>query len=186
METAATTVPDAIEPIVGWRAWRVRDTGAAFVLTSANESTIWAPGETLNATCARAGDHGTPAPDCTCGVYASRQPGLAVELLPPYIRSVSSIIAPSILGYDTVMAVGLVSLWGEIVVCEWGWRAQFAYPRELFVPSSVKHYRRRSGVVEIFDSGDLAENLARTYGVAARVTWNLRPLPLLELARGAA
>jgi hypothetical protein len=182
----SAVVPDAIEPVVGWRVWRVRDTGRAFELTSANRPTAWAPGEIFAASCDRDAAHPTPALDCTCGIYASRQPATAVELLPPYIRAVSSIIAPSILGYDTVMAVGLVALWGEIVVCDWGWRAQYAYPRELFVPSSVKHYRRDAGSVEIFDSSGLAEILGGTYGVPARVAWNLRPLPLLELARRAA
>ncbi len=28
-----------------------------------------------------------------------------------------------------------VALWGGVVECEHGWRAGFAYPREIFVPS---------------------------------------------------
>ena len=31
--------------------------------------------------------------------------------------------------------IGTVSLWGGVVECEHGWRAGFAYPREIFVPS---------------------------------------------------
>lgn len=184
MESAP--VPDAIEPVVGWRTWRVRDTGSEFRLTSVNNATLWEPSEPLRAACTVHNPHDPPHVDCSCGIYAARQPGPAVKLLPPYVRSVSSIIAPAILGYDTVMAVGLVALWGETVVCEWGWRAEFGYPRELFVPSSVKHYRRGPHGLEIFDSADVATALAEGYGISATVVWNLRPMPLLELARKAA
>ena len=179
-------VPDAIEPVVGWRTWRVRDAGSAFILTSASKSTHWPGGRALEARCERGRSHRPPERECTCGIYASFHPGPALELLPPYVRAVSSIIAPAILGYDTVMAVGLASLWGELVVCDRGWRAEYAYPRELFVPSSVKHYRRGPDGLQIFDSSDLAEALAETYGIETRVVWNLRPMPLAELVRGVA
>ncbi|MDQ3661222.1 MAG: hypothetical protein M3454_09235 [Actinomycetota bacterium] len=33
--------------------------------------------------------------------------------------------------------VGKVLMWGRVVVCEQGWRSQFAYPGELFVPSDA-------------------------------------------------
>jgi len=170
---------------MGWRAWRIRDSGQSFVLTSATTTTEWVPGEPLEASCER-GSHLSPSAGCTCGVYASCQPGPALTFLPPYARAVSSIIAPAILGYDRVVAIGVVALWGEVVVCDWGWRAQFAYPTKIFVPSSVKHYRRARAQVEIFDSADLADAIAVAYGVSAEVAWNLRPLPLATLARGAA
>jgi hypothetical protein len=50
----------------------------------------------------------------------------------------------------------------------------------------VKHYRRGPHGLEIFDSADVATALAEGYGISATVVWNLRPMPLLELARKAA
>ena len=58
MESAP--VPDAIEPVVGWRTWRVRDTGSEFRLTSVNNATLWEPGEPLRAACTVHNPHDPP------------------------------------------------------------------------------------------------------------------------------
>jgi hypothetical protein len=80
------------------------------------------------------------------------------------------------------MAVGLVSLWGKLIECDWGWRGELAYPRQLYVPIGVRHYRRtRHGVVS-FDSVGLASGLEELYRVPARVTASVRPEALLALA----
>jgi hypothetical protein len=173
-------VPDAIDPVVGWRSWRVRDGGDGFVLVSASRDAPWPPGATLAAAC-EAG-HPAPCGACTCGIYAAREPGPAVEYLAPHVKAAERIVTPEILGYDAVLAVGLVALWGSVIVCEWGWRAQYAYPRELFVPAAVKHYRRRRRLVEIFDSEAIAAALADAYCVGATVTRSLRSAALAELA----
>ena len=170
--------PDAIEPVVGWRCWRVVDTREGFVLSSASRTVFWPPGLAFEAFCP-AEDHDPPAACCSCGVYAARSPELVLEYFPPVVRSAATIIAPAILGYDTVMAVGLVSLWGEVVEGDRGWRGRYAYPRELFVPSAVKHYRRGSGKrFEVFDSADLAGALGELYDVPAQVTRTVRPREL--------
>jgi hypothetical protein len=176
--------PDATEPVVGWRCWQVRDTRDGLVLTSVNRPTRWAPGFALEASCERSG-HRTPTSGCSCGIYAARDPGLVSRFVPPAIRSASTIITPAILGYDTVIAVGLVSLWGEVVEAEFGWRARFAYPRELRVQAAVKHYRRGArGRCDVLDSHDLARALGELYGVPAHVARSVRPAELL-LARAA-
>ena len=33
-----------------------------------------------------------------------------------------------------LFVIGTVSLWGDVLECERGWRAAFAYPSRLFVP----------------------------------------------------
>jgi hypothetical protein len=175
-------VPDAIEPVVGWRCWRVRDGADGFELVSTSRPTVWPARSPVQAGCDRGDPHLPPATGCTCGIYAAAGPALPVECLPPHVRATRRIITPAILGYDVVLAVGLVALWGEIVVCEWGWRGRYAYPRLLFVQHAVKHHRRGPDGVESFDSARLAAGLEQRYGVPTRAARSLRPATLLELA----
>jgi hypothetical protein len=173
------SAPDSIEPVVGWRCWRVIDTPDGFELASVNRTTRWPAGLALEATCSVDASHGTPVPECACGIYAARAPDLVVGCFPPVVRSAATIIAPAVLGYDTVVAVGLVSLWGDVIEGALGWRGQYAYPRELFVPSAVRHYRRGRGKrFEVFDSDKLAAALRDLYAVPVSVTRTVRPAEL--------
>jgi hypothetical protein len=63
------------------------------------------------------GAHEPPHSDCTCGVYAAKN----IEQLR---RS----------GYEQYGIHGEVYLWGTVVEPEGGWRAQFGYPKSLFLP----------------------------------------------------
>ena len=118
-------IPDYISPIVGYRVWRWNATG----LTSLNGEP-WLPGRPLAAGCRYAargtivgraktvhGAHELPHADCTCGVYAARN----LEHLRQF-------------GYDGCGIHGEVYLWGTVVEHKLGWRAQFAYPKSLFLP----------------------------------------------------
>jgi len=58
-----------------------------------------------------------PYSDCTCGVYAAKN----IE----HLRQ---------LGYERRGIQGEVYLWGTLVEHKLGWRAQFAYPKSLFLP----------------------------------------------------
>jgi hypothetical protein len=60
-------------------------------------------------------------------------------------------------------AVGRVSLWGVVIECERGWRAAYAYPARLYVPTRSVARRPR------LSSRELAEGLAG-YGVSVTVT----------------
>jgi len=171
------SAPDSIEPVVGWRCWRVLDTRDGFALASASNETRWPARLALEAECCAA--HEPPDARCSCGIYAAREPELVLGYFPPVISRAATIIAPAILGYDTVVVVGLVSLWGDVVEGERGWRGRYAYPRELCVPSAIRHYRRGRGTrFEFFDSGALADALAGLYAVPARVTSSVRPREL--------
>ena len=117
-------IPDYISPVVGYRVWRWNATG----LKSLNGEP-WLPGRPLAAGCRAAargtivgcgegghGAHEPPHSDCTCGVYAARN----VE----HLRQV---------GYEGRGIHGEVYLWGTVVEHKLGWRAQFAYPKNLFL-----------------------------------------------------
>ncbi|HET8606826.1 MAG TPA: hypothetical protein VFL66_07320 [Gaiellaceae bacterium] len=124
--------PDYLEPIIGWRVWViVLDERGVPRLRSVVQKTEWPTGEALVAECCqrrvlakllRRPQHG-PAPlrSCQCGVYATQ-----LAELEPLLAE-----APWETG---ARVLGRVSLWGEVVECERGWRASHAYPARLYVP----------------------------------------------------
>jgi hypothetical protein len=66
------------------------------------------------------GAHEPPQPACTCGVYAAKN----LEHLRRF-------------GYERRGIQGEVYLWGTVVERKLGWRAQFAYPKSLFLPPAA-------------------------------------------------
>lgn len=121
-------IPDYISPVVGYRVWQWNATG----LNSLNGEP-WLPGRALAAGCRAAargtiigcakavhGPHELPHWDCTCGVYAAKN----LEHLRQF-------------GYEGRGIHGEVYLWGTVVEHKLGWRAQFAYPKSLFLPFRV-------------------------------------------------
>jgi hypothetical protein len=117
-------VPDYISPIVGYRVWQWDAAG----LKSLNDEP-WSPGRRIVAGCRAASRgliiaraeaahdaHDAPQANCTCGVYAAKSLD--------HLRSA---------GYERFGIHGEVYLWGKVVEHERGWRAQLAYPRNLFL-----------------------------------------------------
>ena len=110
--------PDPVQAVIGWRVWRV---DARYRLRSALRDEPWEPRRPLVAAC----DAGHRAPEecCTCGVYAVHSAEDAAAYL---------------VGRNSPEAVhrvlGRVALWGRVVECEHGWRAERAYPAQLWVP----------------------------------------------------
>ena len=111
-------IPDLISPIIGHRVWRWDATG----LRSLNGKP-WSPRQPLAAKCGAGNAHDAdelPHFECTCGVYAAKSR--------KHLRQ---------LGYEGRGIRGEVYLWGTVVEHELGWRAQFAYPKTLFLPSDL-------------------------------------------------
>ncbi len=98
----------------GVRAWRVE--GELWSLT---HDLAWTQ-PTRPATC-RAG-HRAPDPGCVCGYYACS---------PEAANQVAEY------GYYEDDAIGIVEPRGRVVRHEWGWRAEHAIIREVWVPTSV-------------------------------------------------
>lgn len=118
------TAPDYISPIVGYRVWQWDGTG----LKSLNGE-AWFPNRPIAAACnavtprtivdGAKGAHNTkdvPRAHCTCGIYAAR-----------------SFAHLQMMGYWRYGIRGEVNLWGAVVEHELGWRAQFAYPKALYL-----------------------------------------------------
>jgi hypothetical protein len=133
-----------ISPIIGHRVWRWDAAG----LSSLNGK-LWSPRQPLAAKCGAGTAHGAHEPprlDCTCGVFAAKN----IE----HLRQ---------LGYDGRGIRGEVHIWGTVVEHELGWRAQFAYPKTLFlppdlIPCDTKEMEARLGalaayVIDIFMLG---------------------------------
>jgi hypothetical protein len=114
-------VPDYISPIAAHRVWQWDTTGLKSLCGEP-----WHPGQPLAARCrvysavtivGRAeAAHGAPQANCTCGVYASK----SLE----HLRTT---------GYARYGIHGEVNLWGKVIEHERGWRAQLAYPKNLFL-----------------------------------------------------
>ncbi|HSP71995.1 MAG TPA: hypothetical protein VLN26_06475 [Gaiellaceae bacterium] len=133
-----TDAPDYIDPVEGWRVWAVVDDGGRTLLRSLFYDVLWEPGVPACARCEhrqfslrtpwrrRRTGHAAPEEHCRCGIHAAFRPGT----LMPYFR----LRAPG----EYCRAIGRVALWGEIVECESGYRAQRAYPTQLFLPDLLR------------------------------------------------
>ncbi len=141
-------VPDYISPIVGYRVWEWDAAG----LKSLNGEK-WFAHQPLSAAC-RADAFGSvaglsksahnpaemPNYSCSCGVYAAK----TVE----HLRQC---------GYKKFGVHGEVYLWGTVIEHERGWRAQFAYPKTLFlaadaIPFSLPEMNTRLKALAEFDT----------------------------------
>jgi hypothetical protein len=122
-------VPDYISPIIGYRVWKWEHTGLKSLCGER-----WHPGQSLAARCRASAVVGpivgraeavhdardVPQANCTCGVYAAKT-----------FHHLCSV------GYAKCGIHGEVYLWGTVVEHELGWRAQFAYPKSLFLPPDL-------------------------------------------------
>src|SRR5215475_4479427 len=140
--TAAARAPDYGEALTAWRVWEVEDVDGAPRLRSLYRNCFWPVGAALEARCEaqrlrlwRGSRHTAPTAACTCGIHAvpfEFLEGLAHQdrLLPPG-RSI---------------VIGTVFLWGAVVECERGWRAELAYPSRLFMPRASAPAGRAAGL----------------------------------------
>lgn len=136
-------VPDMIEPCVGWRVWGVHvnlRNGELPILHSATAAHVWEPGIPTAAVCGRGNKHGPPCNGHGCGLYAAKTYKHLMGMSYPSYNADS--------GEWNIL--GEVNLWGKVVEGTQGWRAQYGYPKKLYVP---------------FEANYLARPLHEAYGV---------------------
>lgn len=143
-----------MDPIIGWRKWHVYpDEG---VLRSIYKSLNWPMREKLCAACLKhvgvtvsgrtPACASAPNAECHCGIYAVK----TNEQLPLAGGNVSTLMGLGVMGRQRVDVVGRVSLWGRILDCPLGWRAEFAYPYELVViPPETSSSEREGEALEV-------------------------------------
>jgi hypothetical protein len=74
----------------------------------------WSPYYPLEAVCHKKKRHDSPHEDCECGIYAFASPDH---------RELDS----------NAWVWGEIAMWGDVLICESGYRAEFAYPQTLFM-----------------------------------------------------
>jgi hypothetical protein len=135
-----------LNPLIGWRAWRIGRIGEDYCLRSMVNDIKWPYLERLDAECLRTPtahcDHGRdeiiPSFHGQCGIYGD----LTLQDLH---WSLSRMPRDSVTSY----LIGEVKLWGDLVEFERGWRATRAYPAsiaggkcfycdEWFTPSALR------------------------------------------------
>ena len=128
-------IPDLVEPIEAWRVWRF----AGGRLQSMYSILPWEPREAFKAHCAmrqvmpyfagvqRSPDarplHDAPHDPCRCGIYASKLETQAVAM-----RNLETHV------------LGRVALWGKVIEYDKGYRAEFAYPLELWIGNAGRDW----------------------------------------------
>jgi hypothetical protein len=153
--------PDFAEPVRAWRVWYVLLQEQRLRLRSLFFPLLWEPGRRVEAEClhrrllrrSRRRPHAAPHERCKCGIYAAT----ALSTAANYRRFLQP-APPEAIQY----ALGRVSLWGLVIECERGWRASYAYPAALYVPTRSVVRRPRLTPREV------AEGLAG-YGVPVSV-----------------
>lgn len=100
------------EPVVGWRGYTFCH--PHFLTCS---QTVIQPRERMEAICTVNFEHDAPMPGCSCGFYA--------------FTTLQELVDQGY-GYQNFLAE--VYLWGRIIEHEKGYRAQFCYPKTLYLP----------------------------------------------------
>ena len=169
-ETELAIAPDYAEPLCAWRLWEVEDVDSVPRLRSLYRISFWPVGAPFEARCeaqrlrlSRRPRHAAPAETCTCGIY-----GAPFELIRKKL-AIEDGLPPGCL-----FVMGTVSLWGDVLECERGWRAARAYPSRIFVPLGFPGAAERAvgladyGVpVELLDTRNLADALDHVAELAA-------------------
>lgn len=122
-------VPDLIEPIIGWRFWRIFfDTlkSENTFLESAVVRRLWPHREKMTAACFCRPEHyihlESPAIESQCGIYAYK------SLKHAFADADGLLCSGAMLRYYSGAILGKVKLWGKVQEHQFGYRAQFAYP----------------------------------------------------------
>ncbi len=132
-------IPDFVAPLLGWRAWKVRaplsGPGACPGLSSVVLDMPWAPRRRFSAE--HSFDLGVKCSglldiDCSCGIYAFNDP---LEAFVYLMR-----VRDRLLGMSVEVAIGTVSLWGKVIECELGYKAEYAYPHHIYLPASFARF----------------------------------------------
>ncbi len=114
MDVSSAVEDLALDPVVGFRVWRLAGEGTAVRLAAVTRRTIWPVREPMRATCPQHPPGEVPGSDCMCGLYAA--------------SSLRSLVRAGVLQHRSVGALGAISMWGRVVEHERGVRSSLAYP----------------------------------------------------------
>jgi hypothetical protein len=147
--------PLSIEPVRGWRVWRLVRIRGRLALRSLTQDAVWKPDQAMHATCGRrSSGHRSPGEGCTCGLYATSTPEALAR---------AGVFNPG------TGVVGAIAMWGRVVEHGRGARSEFAYPARLRLVCGSCLAEGSGGVapVEVVDSGGVLTPFCRKH-LAAR------------------
>jgi len=103
-----------VEPYTGYRDF---DFDSDTRLLKSRNGTFWDEREKLTALCNNNpfSSHDAPDLQCHCGIYAFKSP------------------KHSELQYSSKNIWGEIYMWGKVYICESGYRAEYAYPKTIFI-----------------------------------------------------
>jgi hypothetical protein len=122
VSTQAPEAPDRfeapllLEPVLGWRVWRLTRSRHGLRLQALATPDTWPPNEAEAARCFVSDHPGAPLVECTCGYHAA--------------SSVDALMGAGMLGRG-VAVLGAIAMWGTVIEHAHGARAEFAYPARL-------------------------------------------------------
>jgi hypothetical protein len=159
------------DALTGWRLWNVARDGDAYRLRSPVRTEVWPVGEPLVAECTgsdlvwgvRGSRHEAPSPDCRCGVYGGTYSGLRSFLNATFLPPAEAAV------------LGRTSLWGTVIDERSGWRAQYAYPERLAVPTLLRDAMAIAEDLEDYGVPVVMLNAAEMFA-ALHPTATLRPI----------
>src|SRR6266487_1740205 len=107
--------PLSIEPVLGWRVWRLTREGGELRLQAVSHLSTWMPQEATAAQCSFT-SHRAPLESCTCGYYAA--------------SSMENLVTSGVF-VRGVGVIGAIAMWGTVIEHARGARSEFAYPARL-------------------------------------------------------
>lgn len=117
------------EPVQSWRWWRLEglENRRPVLASVFKEEVTWPYREAMKAEClgGRCGGGDAPHPGGQCGIYGVNNGRQFLE------REIAAAYG----GVPSV--VGILNMWGRIVVGERGFKAGYAYPYRIFIPVTV-------------------------------------------------
>ncbi|MDP9184108.1 MAG: hypothetical protein M3O29_00375, partial [Actinomycetota bacterium] len=109
-------VPLSIEPMVGWRVWRLVYYQGEIALHAYAQQRIWPAQQVVSATCIHSRSHKSPSEGCSCGYYAA--------------DSVENLMRSNVF-HNGVGVIGAIAMWGTVIEHARGARAELVYPARL-------------------------------------------------------
>ena len=112
----ADEIPLSIEPVLGWRVWRLTRVRGELRLQALAHPDTWTPNEATPARCSLASHEGAPLKSCSCGYYAA--------------SSVENLATAGVFNRE-VGVIGAIAMWGTVIEHGRGARSEYAYPARL-------------------------------------------------------
>jgi hypothetical protein len=160
MQAMSSSTPGrdvVVEPVAGWRVWRLTSVDGEVRLAAVARGSVWPPLRPMGASCPQHAEGEVPGADCMCGLYAA--------------STLRALARAGVLANRHVGVVGSIEMWGRVVEHDRGTRSALAYPSRLRLVCGPCMAERRGPVtpVEVLARGaDLAPVCARHLGPGER------------------